>query len=131
GVTRDGLFIRMKDEDWDTVLAVNLTAAFRLSRASLKGMLKRRFGRIINITSVVGVRGNAGQGNYAAAKAGMIGMSKALAADVAAARAPLALPKKICYRPRLSQGVGGARRTSVGVSGTRTNLTPHQGEEWA
>ena len=83
GITRDSLFIRMKDEDWDTVLAINLTAAFRLSRASLKGMLKRRFGRIINITSVVGVQGNAGQGNYAAAKAGMIGMSKALAAEVA------------------------------------------------
>jgi 3-oxoacyl-[acyl-carrier protein] reductase len=83
GVTRDSLFIRMKDEDWDTVLAINLTAAFRLSRASLKGMLKRRFGRIINITSVVGVQGNPGQGNYAAAKAGMIGMSKALAAEVA------------------------------------------------
>ena len=83
GVTRDVLFIRMKDEDWDTVLAINLTAAFRLSRAVLKGMLKRRFGRIINISSVVGVQGNAGQGNYAAAKAGMIGMSKALAAEVA------------------------------------------------
>ena len=83
GVTRDGLFIRMKDEDWDTVLAINLTAAFRLSRAVLKGMLKRRFGRIINITSVVGVQGNAGQANYAAAKAGMIGMSKTLAAEVA------------------------------------------------
>ncbi|HEY1780189.1 MAG TPA: 3-oxoacyl-[acyl-carrier-protein] reductase [Roseiarcus sp.] len=83
GVTRDALFIRMKDEDWDTVLAVNLTAAFRLSRAALKGMLKRRHGRIINMTSVVGVQGNVGQGNYAAAKAGMIGMSKALAAEVA------------------------------------------------
>jgi 3-oxoacyl-[acyl-carrier protein] reductase len=83
GVTRDGLFVRMKDADWDTVLAINLTSAFRLSRASLKGMMKRRFGRIINITSVVGVLGNAGQGNYAAAKAGMIGMSKALAAEVA------------------------------------------------
>ena len=83
GVTRDALFIRMKDEDWDSVLAINLTAAFRLSRASLKGMLRRRFGRIINITSVVGVQGNPGQGNYAAAKAGMIGMSKALAAEVA------------------------------------------------
>jgi 3-oxoacyl-[acyl-carrier protein] reductase len=83
GVTRDGLFIRMKDEDWETVLTINLTAAFRLSRAALKGMLKRRFGRIINITSVVGVRGNPGQGNYAAAKAGLIGMSKALAAEVA------------------------------------------------
>jgi len=83
GVTRDSLFIRMKDADWETVLAVNLTAAFRLSRAALKGMLKRRHGRIINMTSVVGVQGNAGQGNYAAAKAGIIGMSKALAAEVA------------------------------------------------
>ena len=83
GVTRDNLLIRMKDADWDTVLAINLTAAFRLSRAALKGMLKRRYGRIINMTSVVGVQGNAGQGNYAAAKAGMIGMSKALAAEVA------------------------------------------------
>ena len=83
GVTRDGLFIRMKDADWDSVLAINLTAAFRLSRAALKGMLKRRFGRIINMTSVVGVQGNPGQANYAAAKAGMIGMSKALAAEVA------------------------------------------------
>jgi len=83
GVTRDALLIRMKNEDWDTVLAINLTAAFRLSRAALRGMLKRRFGRIINMTSVVGVQGNAGQGNYAAAKAGMIGMSKALAAEVA------------------------------------------------
>jgi 3-oxoacyl-[acyl-carrier protein] reductase len=83
GVTRDNLLIRMKDEDWDAVLAVNLTAAFRLSRAALKGMLRRRHGRIINMTSVVGVQGNVGQGNYAAAKAGVIGMSKALAAEVA------------------------------------------------
>ena len=80
GVTRDGLLIRMKDADWDSVLAINLTAAFRLSRAALKGMMRRRFGRIINMASVVGVSGNAGQANYAAAKAGMIGMSKALAA---------------------------------------------------
>jgi 3-oxoacyl-[acyl-carrier protein] reductase len=83
GVTRDKLFVRMKDAEWESVLAINLTAAFRLSRAALKGMLRRRFGRIINIASVVGVAGNAGQGNYAAAKAGMIGMSKALAAEVA------------------------------------------------
>jgi 3-oxoacyl-[acyl-carrier protein] reductase len=83
GVTRDNLFLRMKDDEWDTVLAINLTAAFRLSRAALKGMMKRRHGRIINITSIVGVTGNPGQGNYAAAKAGMIGMSKSLAAEVA------------------------------------------------
>src|SRR5271170_4693407 len=83
GVTRDNLFMRMKDEEWDQVIAVDLTAAFRLSRACLKGMMRRRYGRIIGITSIVGVTGNPGQGNYAAAKAGMIGMSKALAAEVA------------------------------------------------
>jgi 3-oxoacyl-[acyl-carrier protein] reductase len=83
GLTRDNLFLRMKDEEWDQVLAVDLTAAFRLSRACLKGMMKRRYGRILAITSVVGVTGNPGQGNYAAAKAGLIGMSKALASEVA------------------------------------------------
>lgn len=83
GLTRDGLALRMKDEDWQTVLDVNLTAGFRLARAVLKGMMKRRFGRIIGITSIVGVTGNPGQANYAASKAGMIGMSKALAAEVA------------------------------------------------
>ncbi len=83
GVTRDMLFMRLKDEDWDTVLNINLTSAFRLSRAALRGMMKKRFGRIIGITSIVGVTGNPGQGNYAAAKAGMIGMSKSLAAEVA------------------------------------------------
>jgi 3-oxoacyl-[acyl-carrier protein] reductase len=83
GVTRDSLFVRMKDEEWDQVIAVNLTATFRLSRACVKGMMRRRHGRIIGIASIVGVTGNPGQGNYAAAKAGMIGMSKALAAEVA------------------------------------------------
>jgi 3-oxoacyl-[acyl-carrier protein] reductase len=83
GVTRDMLFMRLKDEDWETVLNINLTSAFRLSRAVLRGMMKKRFGRIIGITSVVGVTGNPGQGNYAAAKAGMIGMSKSLAGEVA------------------------------------------------
>jgi len=73
----------MKDEEWDQVIAVNLTAAFRLSRAVLRGMMKKRWGRIISITSVVGETGNGGQGNYAAAKAGLVGMSKSLAAEVA------------------------------------------------
>ena len=83
GVTRDNLFLRMKDEEWETVLNVNLTAAFRLMRASVKGMMRRRHGRIISIGSVVGTTGNPGQGNYAASKAGLVGMSKALAAEVA------------------------------------------------
>lgn len=83
GVTRDNLFLRLKDEDWDSVIAVNLTAAFRLSRAAVKTMMRRRYGRIISIGSIVGTTGNPGQGNYAASKAGLIGMSKALAAEVA------------------------------------------------
>jgi 3-oxoacyl-[acyl-carrier protein] reductase len=83
GVTRDNLFMRLKDEDWDFVLAVNLTAAFRLSRAAVKSMMRRRYGRIVSIGSVVGTSGNPGQGNYAASKAGLIGMSKSLAAEVA------------------------------------------------
>lgn len=83
GVTRDNLFLRMKDEEWDQVIAVDLTAAFRLSRAVLRGMMKKRWGRIISITSVVGAIGNPGQGNYAAAKAGLVGMTKSLAAEVA------------------------------------------------
>ncbi len=83
GLTRDMLAVRMKDEDWQAVIDVNLTAAFRLTRALLMGMMRRRWGRVIGITSIVGVTGNPGQANYAASKAGMIGMSKALAAEVA------------------------------------------------
>jgi len=83
GLTRDNLAMRMKDEEWEQVMAVNLTAAFRLSRAVLRGMMKRKYGRIIGIASIVGVTGNPGQMNYAASKAGMIGMSKSLAQEVA------------------------------------------------
>lgn len=83
GLTRDGLAMRMKAEDWDRVLEVNLTAAFRLSQAVLRGMMKRRWGRIVAVTSIVGVTGNPGQTNYAASKAGLIGMSKSLAQEVA------------------------------------------------
>ncbi len=83
GVTRDQLLLRMKDEDWEQVLRVNLESVFRLSRAVLRGMMKARFGRIISITSVVGITGNPGQTNYAASKAGMIGFSKSLAQEVA------------------------------------------------
>ncbi len=83
GLTRDGLAMRMKDEDWDLVVNVNLSAAFRLSRACLKGMMSRRWGRIVSIASVVGQMGNAGQANYAASKAGLMGMSKSLAQEMA------------------------------------------------
>lgn len=83
GITRDNIFARLKDEDWDQVISVNLSSAFHLARAAIRGMMRRRYGRIIAITSVVGVAGNAGQGNYAAAKAGLIGMAKALAQEVA------------------------------------------------
>ncbi|MGH6742723.1 MAG: SDR family oxidoreductase, partial [Bradyrhizobium sp.] len=83
GITRDNLALRLKDEDWRAVIDVDLTAAFRLTRAALRGMIRRRHGRIICIASVVGVTGNPGQANYAAAKAGMIGMAKSLAAETA------------------------------------------------
>jgi 3-oxoacyl-[acyl-carrier protein] reductase len=83
GITRDNLAMRMKDEEWASVIDINLTAAFRLARAAMRPMMKRRFGRIVSITSVVGVTGNAGQANYAAAKAGLIGMTKALGKELA------------------------------------------------
>ncbi len=83
GITKDNLFVQMRDEDWDAVININLTATFRLARAAMKTMMRRRTGRIIGITSVVGVTGNPGQGNYTAAKAGMIGMIKSIAQEYA------------------------------------------------
>jgi 3-oxoacyl-[acyl-carrier protein] reductase len=83
GITRDNISMRMKDEEWEDVLRVNLTGTFRLTRAVMRGMMRRRSGRVINITSIVGVTGNPGQANYAAAKAGLIGMSKSLAQELA------------------------------------------------
>jgi 3-oxoacyl-(acyl-carrier-protein) reductase len=83
GITKDNLFMRMSDDEWQSVLDVNLTATFRLCRGVVRGMMKARWGRIVNISSVVGATGNPGQGNYAASKAGVIGMSKSLAAEVA------------------------------------------------
>jgi 3-oxoacyl-[acyl-carrier protein] reductase len=83
GVTKDNLLVQLRDEDWDQVIAVNLTATFRLARAAVRGMMRRRFGRVIAITSVVGATGNAGQGNYVAAKAGITGMIKAIAQEYA------------------------------------------------
>lgn len=84
GITKDGLAMRMKDEDWSSVIDVNLTASFRLARAAMRGMMKKRWGRIVNITSVVGVTGNPGQANYVASKAGVIGLTKSLAQELAA-----------------------------------------------
>jgi 3-oxoacyl-[acyl-carrier protein] reductase len=83
GVTKDNLFVQMRDEEWDQVIAINLTATFRLTRAAVKGMMRRRYGRMVGISSVVGVTGNPGQGNYTASKAGMIGMMKSVAAEYA------------------------------------------------
>jgi 3-oxoacyl-[acyl-carrier protein] reductase len=83
GITKDNLFVQLKDEDWDQVIDVNLSATFRLARTAVRGMMRRRFGRVIGITSIVGVTGNPGQANYAASKAGMIGMMKSIAAEYA------------------------------------------------
>src|SRR6201996_1098201 len=113
GITKDNLFMRMKDEEWDAVLAVNLTAAFRLSRAVLRGMMKKRWGRIIQITSVVGETGNPGQGNYAAAKAGLVGMSKSLAAEVASRNITVNCVAPGFIRTAMTDALSDAQKTSI------------------
>jgi len=113
GLTRDGLVLRMKDEDWATVLDVNLTAAFRLSRAAARGMMKRRAGRIVNITSVVGVTGNPGQVNYCATKAGLIGMTKALAQELASRNITVNCVAPGFIASAMTDGLGDDRKARI------------------
>ena len=98
GVTRDNLLVQLRDEDWDQVIAINLTATFRLTRAAVRGMMRRRFGRVIAITSVVGATGNPGQANYVAAKAGITGMIKARRTGICQARCHRELRRARFYR---------------------------------
>ena len=128
GITKDGLAVRMKDEEWSAVIDVNLTASFRLARAALRGMMKKRWGRIINITSIVGVTGNPGQANYVASKAGVIGLTKSLAQEVAArnvtvnAVAPgfIATPMTDVLNDKLKEAILG--RVPAGKLGTPDDI---------
>jgi 3-oxoacyl-[acyl-carrier protein] reductase len=113
GITRDNLAMRMKDEDWAAVLDVDLTAGFRLARAAMRGMMKRRFGRIVSITSVVGVTGNAGQANYAAAKAGMVGLSKALAKELASRSITVNCVAPGFIETAMTQGLNDRQREAI------------------
>ncbi len=113
GVTRDNLLMRMKDDEWDAVIAVNLTAAFRLSRAAVKGMMRRRHGRIVTIGSVVGSIGNPGQVNYAASKAGLLGLTKALAAEVASRGITVNLVAPGFIASPMTEGLTEAQRTGL------------------
>lgn len=113
GVTKDGLLLRMKDEDWESVLKVNLEAYFRLSRAALRNMMKQRHGRLIAITSIVGVMGNPGQANYAASKAGLIGFSKSLAHEVASRNVTVNCVAPGFIRSAMTDGLPDAQKETV------------------
>lgn len=113
GVTRDGLLLRMKDADFDSVLEVNLTSAFRLSRALVRSMLKRRAGRIVSIGSVVGATGNAGQANYAAAKAGLVGLTKSIAREVASRGVTVNAVAPGFIETKMTEGLGEAQRDAL------------------
>lgn len=113
GVTRDNLMMRMKDDEWDTVIRVNLEAAFRLMRAAARPMMKARFGRMISITSVVGQTGNPGQANYAASKAGLVGMSKALAQELASRNVTINCVAPGFIRSAMTDGLPEAQKTAL------------------
>lgn len=116
GIARDGIAARMKDEDWQRVIDVNLTAAFRISRAALRGMMRRRWGRIVNVASVVGVSGNAGQANYAASKAGLIGLTKSLAQEVASRSITVNCIAPGFIETAMTESLGGDRRDRLAAA---------------